>query len=286
MFKLFKETFKTTNDGIILAVPLALFWLVLSFYANFSVQSINTIPKMVLAVVTILFMTSAFASGWFYMVKKAVKFSKKDFIFDKDKDSEAVRLIRAIPRGIGNFFLSFVQVSFLFIAFLILLGIIIKFATNPFVSEINSILNSYDIHVSSPEEMRVVLNNFSLDKLVEIFMNIMSPALKLLFIVVTIPTLFSFISMLWIPEIIYTKRNALISFFTSIKKVFVKFWKSVGLYIYIVILQGILSILSSYSLVNPFLYLVGMVVHFYFLVYVVVLIFSYYDREFRKTEKE
>ena len=92
--------------------------------------------------------------------------------------------------------------------------------------------------------------------------------------------------MLWIPEIIYTKRNAIVALFTSIKKVFVRFWKSIILYIYILIIQSIVSVLSAYSLINPFLYLVAMVVYFYFLVYVVVLIFSYYDREFNKPKAQ
>ncbi len=286
MLKLYRETFKTTNDGIILAVPLALFWLILSSYVNFSAQTIDTIPKIILEIVTILFMTSAFTSGWFYMVKKAVKFSKKDFIFDKDKNSEAIRLVKVFPRGIGHFFLSFVQVSFLFIAFIIGIGIIIKFVTHPFVSDINTILNSYNINVSTPEDMKVVLNSFPADKIIELFMSIMSPAIKLLFLIVTIPMFFSFLSMLWIPEIIYSKRNAIISLFASVKKIFLKFWKSIGLYIYILLIQTLVSFLSTYSLINPFLYLVAMVVYFYFLVYVVVLVFAYYDTEFRQNKQE
>ena len=286
MFKLYRDVFKTTNDAIILAVPLALFWWILSLYANFSFDAIDTIPKMVLAIVTILFMTSAYASGWFYMVKKAVKFAKKDFIFDKDKASESVRLIRAIPRGIGHFFLSFVQASVLFIAFLLGLGIVIKFATQPFVSDINTILASFGINVSSTDEMSAVLNNFPPDKILELFNSIALPSLKLLIVIITVPTIFSFISMLWIPEIIYTKRNAIVALFTSIKKVFARFWKSILLYIYVLIIQCIVSVLSAYSLINPFLYLVAMVVYFYFLVYVVVLIFSYYDREFTKPKAQ
>lgn len=286
MFKLYRDVFKTTNDAIILAVPLALFWWILSLYANFSFDAIDTIPKMVLAIVTILFMTSAYASGWFYMVKKAVKFAKKDFIFDKDKASESVRLIKAIPRGIGHFFLSFVQASVLFIAFLLGLGIVIKFATQPFVSDINTILASFGINVSSTDEMSAVLNNFPPDKILELFNSIALPSLKLLIVIITVPTIFSFISMLWIPEIIYTKRNAIVALFTSIKKVFARFWKSILLYIYVLIIQCIVSVLSAYSLINPFLYLVAMVVYFYFLVYVVVLIFSYYDREFTKPKAQ
>ena len=286
MFKLYRDVFKTTNDAIILAVPLALFWWILSLYANFSFDAIDTIPKMVLAIVTILFMTSAYASGWFYMVKKAVKFAKKDFIFDKDKASESVRLIKAIPRGIGHFFLSFVQASVLFIAFLLGLGIVIKFATQPFVSDINTILTSFGINVSSTDEMSAVLNNFPPDKILELFNSIALPSLKLLIVIITVPTIFSFISMLWIPEIIYTKRNAIVALFTSIKKVFARFWKSILLYIYVLIIQCIVSVLSAYSLINPFLYLVAMVVYFYFLVYVVVLIFSYYDREFTKPKAQ
>jgi len=286
MFKLYREAFKIVNDGIILAVPLALFWWIVSLYVNFSVESIDTLPKIILTIVTIVFMFSTFSAGWFYMVKKAIKFSKKTFIMDKDKSSESLRLIRAIPRGIGHFFLYFVEASALFVALGLLLSFLIKITTSPFVTEINNVLSHFDISVSSSEEMGAILETFSSDLIMALAGQILLPSIKLLLTIGLVTVVFSFLLLLWMPEIIYTRKNASIALFTSIKKVLVKFWKSLKLYAYILLIQFILSCLGFIFLFNPITYMISMVIYFYFIVYVVVLIFSYYDSEFTKAKSK
>lgn len=285
MFKLYMDTFKTTNEGLILTIPLALFWWLLTLYIDYSRSVVDTIPEMILSVITMLFMTSAFCAGWFYMVKKSVKFSKKHFILDKDKANESIRLIKAIPNGIGRYFLHYVEVSLLFLALALLLGILLKFATYPFVSQINDVLINFGISVSSPQEMREILDKLQPNQIMELFDMIFAPAVKLVLTVIAIPTIFSFLLLLWMPEIIYTHRNPFIALFTSIKKIFRKFWKSLNLYIYITIIQMIISSIGAASFINPFAYMAGMIIYFYFLVYVTVLIFSYYDKEFIGTKK-
>ena len=83
MFKLFKDSFKATNEGIILAVPLVLFMWLITLYISYSKQVVDTIPEFILSGITVLFMTSAFCSGWFYMLKKCVEFYKKDSCISK-----------------------------------------------------------------------------------------------------------------------------------------------------------------------------------------------------------
>ena len=107
MFKLYKEAFKTANDCIILAIPLVLFMWILSFYFAFSNAVVNEPAEIILAFITVLFMTAAFLSGWFYMVQNAIVVSRQVYVLDEDRAKATMNLFKVIPYGIGKYFLSF-----------------------------------------------------------------------------------------------------------------------------------------------------------------------------------
>ena len=86
--------------------------------------------------------------------------------------------------------------------------------------------------------------------------------------------------MLWIPEIIYKTVNPLLALFRAIKKVFVRFKTSLVVFIYISVLNLIMSFIGTFTLVHPLLYILIMVLYFYFIIYVVILQFLYYESEF------
>ena len=286
MFKLFKDAFKITNEGIILTIPLALFWLLITFYIDFSKAVVDSYPEMILSIITMIFMSSAFCAGWFYMVKKCVKYSKKHFIFDKDKENEALKLLKAVPTGIGRFFLHYIVVSLLFVAITMLMVFIIKFLSYSPLNQIYKILQDNNLSVSNPQEMKLLINQMASDSILNLFNALLKPAAKLFLIVLTIPTVFSFLMLLWMPEIIYLFKNPFTALFTSVVKIFKRFWKSLGLFIYIAFIQMIMSSIGTFSLINPILYMLVMIIYFYFIVYVVVLIFSYYDKEFIENRKK
>ena len=272
MFKLFKDSFKATNEGIILAIPLVLFMWLLQLYILYSKEVVDTIPEFILSAVTILFMMSAFCSGWFYMIKKCIEFYKKDFILDKDKASESLKLIQALPVGVGKHFLTFVGVAFVFALLLALLLFVMYKVSIPFIKDINFSFSQMGTVLNSPQEMANFLNNLSPEQLIALF--------NLNIILMVITSLFSFLIMLWIPEIIYRSINPVLALFTSIKKIFVKFWKSIVLFLYVSLVNFFISFFSTFAFTHPIVYMVMMILYFYFIVYVIVLIFLYYDREF------
>jgi len=272
MFKLFKNTFKTTNEGIILAIPLVFFMWLISLYINYSKEVVDTIPEMVLSGFTMLFMASAFCAGWFYMVKKSVEFSNKNFIFDKDKSSESLKLIQMLPVGIGKYFLTYVGVTLMFVGIALLMAAVMYTVSVPFIKSMNFSLAQMSTVLNSPQDTANFINNLPLEQIVILF--------KLDLLLMLIASLFSFLMLLWMPEVIYTKRNPFVALFTSIKKVFVKFPKSLLLFIYMTFLNLVISFVSTFAFVNPITYMVMMVLYFYFIVYIVVLLFSYYDKEF------
>lgn len=277
MFKLFKQAFQITNDGIILAIPLTLFWWFITLYLNFSIKVVDTYPEMILSGVTILFMTGAFFAGWFYMVKKCVTFSRKHFIFDKDKNKEALKLLKEMAKGVGRYFLFFIEACVIVVGLVILVGSLISLLSLPFLKEITNILVAQNVNIYSPQDVNEFINNLPPEQTFEL----LTPVLKLGFTVAVVPTIFSFLLLLWMPEIIYTKKNPIVSLFTSIAKVFKKFWKSLQLFIYITVVQLLASALGPLMFKNPVLYLLIIILYFYIIVYIVVLIFSYYDEEFR-----
>ncbi len=273
MFKLFKDSFKATNEGIILAVPLVLFMWLITLYISYSKQVVDTIPEFILSGITVLFMTSAFCSGWFYMLKKCVEFYKKDFILDKDKASESLKLIQAFPVGIGKHFLTFVGVSLVFILLCSILLLVMYLVSVPFIKNINFSFAQMETVLNSPQEMVNFLNALPPEQLIALF--------NLNIILMSVTSLFSFLIMLWIPEIIYRCINPLLALFTSIKKIFLKFWKSLILFLYVTLINFVISFFSTFAFTHPIVYMLLMILYFYFIVYVVVLIFLYYDREFK-----
>lgn len=60
MLKLFKNAFKLTNEGIILATPLILFIWLITIYLTFAKGVVDTLPEAVSAVITLLCMVGAF----------------------------------------------------------------------------------------------------------------------------------------------------------------------------------------------------------------------------------
>lgn len=278
MFKLFKDTFKSTNEGIILATPLILFLWLITLYISYSKEVVDTLPEMILSGITMLFMFSAFCSGWFYMVKKCVEFSKKDFILDEDKAHESLKLIQALPIGIGKYFLKYVGVCVMFLGMAMILASITYSITIPFIQQMNFSIEQMSTAINSAQEAANFISTMPTDKMLILF--------KLNMILLGITSLFSFLLMLWMPEIIYTDRNPLVALFTSIKKLFIKFWKSIGLFVYITMCQFVISYLSTFALLHPLAYMIMMIIYFYFIVYVVVLIFSYYDKEFNNNDEQ
>lgn len=272
MLKLFKDTIKTTNDNIILATPLIIFMWLLSLYLGFSKLSVNSLALVILSFVTVILMTSAFFSGWFYMVKTAISLSKQVFVLDEDRSKAVFNLLKTIPSGIGQYFLSFLGLIVISLVIVSAMGFLTFHLGMWLIGNLNLDPAQVKNVLSSAVDMKAFLDSLTFEQLIKL------NNWNLLILGVT--SLVSFLLMLWIPEIIYKTPNPLMALFKSIKKIFIKPWKAVKLFIFMSVLNFVLSFISTFSILNPILYFIMMVIYFYFLVYLVVLIFSYYDREF------
>lgn len=271
MFKLFKKAFKTANDCIILAIPLVLFMWILSFYFGFSNTVVNSPAEFILAFITVLFMTGAFLSGWFYMVKNAIGISHKVFVMDADRAKATMNLFKDIPYGIGQYFLSFVLMSLTFLLIVAITAMLVYLIGDMYIGNVFT-PEQLSAALSSTQDMKIFLDSLDNDQLIKL--NLWN------LLIMGTTTILSFIFMLWIPEIIYKTVNPLLALFRAIKKVFVRFKTSLVVFIYISVLNLIMSFIGTFTLVHPLLYILIMVLYFYFIIYVVILLFLYYESEF------
>ena len=278
MRELFKEAIKITNYNIILAVPLIVFIKILDLYSLYSKYNIDSTPKFLIASITVLFMFGVFCAGWFYMVEGAVKLSKKVFVLDTDRAKATMNLFKIFPEGVGKFFLSFVgvYVIFLFIQaiatpLVYILGVnIIGGLDAESMQHLQEL--TINTELASNQGMPAFIDKLSIEQI--IFFGKWS----LLFMSVT--SVIMYLLMLWIPEIVCCTPNPLLALWRSLVKLFKDFFTTVRLFITLWLIGFALLFINTFAVINPIAYIIMSIVLFYFSVYLVVLIFLYFDRKY------
>ena len=274
MLQLFKNSFKTTNDCIILATPLIIFLSILSWYYKYAVVAIDTTPKLILAIITIFVMLSGFMAAWLYMAKKTISLSRKIFVFDKDRAKALWALVLSLPKGIGRLFLPSIGVISIYILIYTLIFSGIGYIVGKFIGTIDFSELDYQSIFLFGQEFANEISELSQNELL---------VLQCWYILALVSiAVVSFITMLWIPEIVYTDKVSFEALYYSIIKIFTHLKNSIILYLYIVFLVVLISILNTFLMFNPILYFIVLLLFYYFLVYIVVLLFSYYEQTFIK----
>lgn len=278
MFSLIKKAIKITNDNIILAIPLILFMWIINFYSLFSKYTVDTLPEFILASVTVLCMVGAFCAGWFYMIKEAVNLSKKVFVLDEDRAKATLNLIKLVPAGIGKYFLSFVGM------YIILFFIQIAVAIIVYLVGVNTI---GVLDAASVQSLQSIAADQTTDQAMMAFVDSLTPEQIMFFgkwsmLFMLISSAAFFLIMLWFPEIVYNTPNSVVALWRAVKKLFKTFFKSLLLFVTVWMLGFVLLFINTFALINPFTYLVMSIILFYYSVFLMVLLFLYYDENFNK----
>ncbi len=277
MINIFKQAAKITNYNIILAIPLIVFVKLLDLYSLYSRNTVDSTHELILASVTVLFMSGAFFASWFYMVKEAIDLSKQVFVLDADRAKATMNLFKALPVGIGKYFLSFV-------GFYIILFFIQVFAT-PVVYLLGvNIIGGLD--TESMQNLQIIAMDPSItNQSMAAFIDKLTPEQiiffgkwSLLFMLIT--SIIMYLLMFWIPEIIYKTPNPLVALWRSVVKLFKDFFSSFRFFISIWLMGFALLFLNTFAVINPLAYIIMNIILFYFTVFVVVAIFLYYDKKF------
>lgn len=272
MFQLFINSFKSTNDCIILATPLIIFLSILGWYVDYASGSIDTIPKGLLAGLTILVMLSGFVAAWLYMAKKALALSKKIIVLDTDRAKALLGLVMSLPKGIGRLFLPIMGMIISYVFIYCILAAIVSFLVSKFIGTID--LSSIDLNSLQISSKELFEEISQLSRREIAIINIWY------ILMTTNSTIISFLTMLWVPEIVYNEKNPYKALYYSIIKIFKNLKSSLLLFLYIAVLIIVISVLNTLLMVNPFLYFFVLILYYYFLVYIVVLLFTYYEQTF------
>lgn len=276
MIKYFQRAFKITNENIILATPLVLFLFLLSIYMGVAQNAPSTLMAIILLSITILFMLSAFFGGWLFMVKKAIDLDKQEFIIDEDKAKASFALLKEIPIGIGEYFFPFIGLLILY-SLLFILFIYIGFQLGlHLIGKVGVSVVQLKAALETTAAMKALISGLSAEQLSKL------NAWNML--LMSVLSIFSFITMFWAPQVVLRTKNPATALFKAIKFTFKNFLAALIIFIYVSLINFMISLVNAFSTVNPILYFISMLVYFYFVVYIVVLVFLYYDRESNKLE--
>jgi hypothetical protein len=94
-----------------------------------------------------------------------------------------------------------------------------------------------------------------------------------------------YLLMLWVPEIMNGTLNPLVALFKSIGKLFKDFYNTFRLFLSLWFMGFALLFIYTFAVINPVFYILVSILMYYFIVYLTVLIFLYYDKKYSTTEK-
>ena len=242
MFKLIINNFNVTNNCIILATPLILFMTLLGMYVGYVGYAADNPYKLFFSIVTFMLMFCGFLSAWLYMAKKTLSRTKEIIVLEKDREKSLLKLFMYLPKGIGRLLLPITGVIATYIIMYLIMFSMFAFV----ITKIRGLSEYWDIMWISG--------------------------------VVTL----SFLTILWIPEIVYNEKNAIKALYNSIIKIFMNFKNTLILYVYIAILLLIVLLIYIHLDMHPIFAFFTLILFYYILVYLVVLLFSYYEQKFIK----
>lgn len=242
MLKLFRQSFSITNDCMIIITPLIVFLSLIGIYVNYALSIVDNTSEIIFAAVTIFVVTSGFMSSWLYMVKKALQLTKQVFVFDNERLRAVLGLFKCLLTGIGKLLIPVIWILSFYIVLYLLIMSLLSFLITKFL--------------------------------------IPYPLWNALWIFLIVAV--TFLTLLWLPEVLYNKVNAYLALFNSIKKLFKNFKSSVILYIWIALILSAIFVINTKLGQHPILAFATLMIFYYLLAYVVVLLFTCYEQIYNK----
>lgn len=275
-----QKAFNITKENIIIAQPLIIFLLIISFTLGALTQQTNKIYYLVFSTANLLLCTAFFA-GWFYMIKKAIFHNKRaennEYRNNEDKIAASNALGKEFFPGVGEHFLS---ITYTTIVYIIVYGLLMFVSYKAGLELLpNPHVNMQDFMAaanSTPAEMHKYVYSLSFEQLKAMNM-------WMLFIG-GILSAFTFLTMFLFPAV-YDKKETgfkmlltpFIAFNRNLVFIFKHFIGSLGILIFLFFLNIVFSVLSLLFSINIILSIIGLIISFYFMTYAVVLIFLYYE---------
>lgn len=263
----FIKAFPLANNLLVLTIlMLAIF--VVTLYMIIAAQ---TGVRGWISLLVIILLSSTFASGFFYLIKTNVD---KMFNNETIEKSNIKQTFADLYTGIGENYLKFLG---MFVMFFVLATLVI-FLTVLFIDKFlfplaklgNNLADFFAI-LAYPSQMDSVMQNMDAQQ------KIMLKEWSRSFLITT--QTFTFLVMLWIPEVLYSGKNIFISLFSSIKKVVCDFPNALCVYLTITLLNYLLAILLVFT-GNSFVLFLLNIASLYLLIYNFYAIFIYYNTKY------
>ena len=273
-----KNSFKIVWKNLILAQPPILFLLVMTLLmSGFNRFGANNIVTLVFGA-SLIFLAVAFLAGWFYMVKKTIAYDLDTSIKEEEKAIQSFGNIKHFFPGVGEYFLTALGAGIiLVVASFIVALLAIKFDVKFFGPlDIEFLRKSMEINTGA--EMQLYLNSLSEEKLM--------PILTWFVYFSFVQIVGQFVIMWWFPAMLYNTKNPLWALVLNFKFLFKHFFASVGIILFLVFLNIVISLITSIFGTNVILSLISFLLFFFYVTYSIVLIFLYYGQNGESTAKD
>lgn len=260
-----KDVFKTTNNYIVLATPLILYSLFSNVYAAISAN--GKLISIIFAIILLTLMSAAFIAGWFKMVKEAIN----------DSYSENPNLlIKDFLSGVGEYFLPSAGVVIIISLFSILALIGAFLVGHNLIGDIGITVEQLNNAMSSSEELKLFISSLSDVQYIRIS--------QWNLLILSTMALVYFLLIFYLPALFYKNKNPFLALVIGIKDLFTRkiffifFLTLSALFFYL-----FLSMLSAITMHNLILHFIVTLLNFYFIIWISVYIFSFYNNNFVKS---
>ncbi len=274
MFNIFKRSFIITTSNHIIPLFFVLYMIIFTLILQKTVLSSNMIIANIIFFGLFLF-SAAFFAGWFEMVKQAILNNNKGFADEVERIKSSIALRKNFFEGITKYILPLAGGIFLYyVIFLVIIYLDIIVAEK-FFGKIDFLANDLKIITQSNEAMVAYFKALPNEKLLKLF------SWEVLFLVTS--GIYSVLTLFWVSALYFNKKetkNPLMAYAYSFEALFKKPFAVIFFNIIIALMLFIYTQLAPLTVLNPILSFLYMVAGIYFFVFLTVLIFNYYARNF------
>ena len=257
-----KKSFFCVIENPAITLILVLFLIVSNMLTPYIIAAKTPIFALILLLClsAIIFI---FFSGWLKVIKESVD---RDKI--KDKNYYSIFL-----EGVGENFISIAISTVIYTFFTFITIILAHYLTIRIFGDINFFLNDLNAHAIDYNNFKEYINSLN-DTQKDIIYGWN-------FCIMSAMSIFTFVFLFYFPSILYNKKNIflkpIIAIWENLKFLFKNFFPALGLGIFIYILHLFLAVLNAIFSNNAILSVIFLLIYIYFISYVVMLIFNYYE---------
>ncbi len=276
MFEIIKNSLVIVKNNPFLTLGFILYLIVLSLVAP-RIWASQSSFIILLFLFAILLVSAGFLSGWFGMIKTAIENSYKTYANEEERIAEAQASKNKFFESVSSFI---VPVGTMLVLCDVLLELLLRFGkqiATKFIGSVGFLKEAFNI--TQPEQMAEYLKNLGPEK------EMILGGWGLFF--VTAFAFFIFLTIFWAPAIYWGKngsKNPFLAFWYSITAVFRKPLGVIGLNLLIAALLVFLAQIGVLFSLNPITSFIYMILTIYTFVFVVVLVFNYYEQRLKPRE--